>query len=73
MNLKDITDADYAYAKTVQRDIEKKLREYHDFYVQNDTLLLSDAFENFRNRCLKIDNLHSAKPFERLGSHDKQF
>ena len=36
----DITDADYAYAKRVCKDSEiKNLREYHDLYVQSDTLL----------------------------------
>ena len=27
--------------------------DYHDLYVQSDTLLLADVFENFRNKCLK--------------------
>ena len=26
--------------------------DYHDFYVQTDTLLFADLFENFRNTCL---------------------
>ena len=34
------------------------LNDYHDLYVQKDTLLLADAFENFRNMCLKIYNLY---------------
>ena len=29
----------------------KNLGEYHDLYVQNDTLLLSDIYECFRNMC----------------------
>ena len=43
-----IIDADYAHAKRVYKDFEtKKLGEYHGLYVQSDTLLLSDIFENF--------------------------
>ena len=49
------TDAEYAHAKGVCKDFEiKSLREYHDFYVQSDTLFLADVFENFRNMCIKI-------------------
>ena len=29
------------------------LGDYHDLYVQSDTLLLADVFENFRDMCLK--------------------
>ena len=36
-------------------------REYHDLYVQSDTLLLADALENFQNMCLKIYKLDPAK------------
>ena len=51
----DITDADYAHAERVYKDFEIKLwGEYHDFYVQSDTLLLADVYENFRNMCLEI-------------------
>ena len=42
-NMEDITDADYVHAKRVC------IVEYHDFYVQSDTLLLADVFENFQN------------------------
>ena len=33
------------------------LGEYHDLLVQNNTLLLADVSENFRNMCLKIYEL----------------
>ena len=51
----DITDVDYAHAKRVCKDFQiKTLGEYHDLYVQNDTLLLADVFENLKNMCLDI-------------------
>ena len=50
LNMEDITDADYAHTKWVCKDFEiKTLEEYHDLYVQGNTLFLPDAFENFRN------------------------
>ena len=31
--------------------------DYHDLYVQTDTLLLADVFENFRNMCWELYKL----------------
>ena len=31
--------------------------DYHDLYVQTDTLLLADVFEKFRDKCLEIYGL----------------
>ena len=62
LNMEDITDANYAHAKRVCKDFEvKNLGKYPDLYVQRDTLLLADVFENFRNVCLKIYELDPAK------------
>ena len=48
--MEDITDADYTHAKRVFKDFEiKNLGEYHDLYVQSETLFLADVFENFQN------------------------
>ena len=50
LNMEDITDADYTHAKRVFKDFEiKNLGEYHDLYVQSETLFLADVFENFQN------------------------
>ena len=47
-----ITDEDYAHAQKVWSTFNiKSLEEYHDLYVQSDTALLADVFENFRDKC----------------------
>ena len=45
----------------------KNLNDYYDLYVQSDTLLLSDVFENFRNKCIEIYELDSAHFFSAPG------
>ena len=58
LNMEDIIDADYAHAKRVCKDFKiRNLEDYHDLYVESDTLLLADVFENFRNMCTKICEL----------------
>ena len=58
LNLENISDEDYAHAKKVWEVFEiKNCCECHDLYVQSDTLLLADVFENFRNMCLEIYEL----------------
>ena len=60
--MEDITDVDYAHGKRFCKDFEvKNLGEYHDLYVQSDTLLLADIFQKFRNMCIEIYELDSAK------------
>ena len=61
LNMEDITDADYRHANKVFKEFKlKPLGEYHDFYVQRDTLLLADVLENFRNICMKVYELDPA-------------
>ena len=55
LNMESITDVDYRYAKGVFKNFNNKnLGDYHVFYVQSETLLLADVFENFRNKCIEI-------------------
>ena len=62
LNMEDITDADYVHAKRVCNNFRiKNLGEYHDLYVQSDTLLFDDVFKNFRNMCLEIYELDPEK------------
>ena len=58
LNMEDGTVADNAHTKKACKYFEiKHLREYHDLYVQSDTLLLANVFENFKNMCLEIYDL----------------
>ena len=54
LNMEDITDIDYRHANNVFKVFKSEnLGDYHDLYVQSDTLLLADVFNNFRDMCLK--------------------
>ena len=62
LNKELITDEDYSHAKKVWHAFKiKNLGEYHDLYVQSDTSLLADVFDNFRDKCIEkyeIDSAH---------------
>ena len=59
--LENITDEDYTHAQKVFPELKlKSLGDYHDLYVQSDTLVLADMFENFRNKCIEIYELDPA-------------
>ena len=63
LNMENIDYIDYRHGNNVFKRFKlKNLGEYHDLYVQSDTLLLADVFENFRNTCLKVYELDPA-PF----------
>ena len=56
-----ISNIDYAHAQKVWEVFEtKNLAEYHDLYVQCDTVLLAELFENFRDKCIEIYKLDPA-------------
>ena len=51
LNEEGISNADYGHAQKVFKEFGlKNLGEYHDLYVQSDTLLLADVFQNFRDK-----------------------
>ena len=61
LNKEDITDEDYTHVQKVWKVFEiKNFGEYHDLYVQGDTLFLADVFENFRGKCIEIYKLDPA-------------
>ena len=50
LNMEDISEIDYRHASKVFNKFSiKDLAEYHDLYVQSDTILLTDVFESFKN------------------------
>ena len=61
LNMEDIDDIDYRHGNNVFNKFKlNNLGYYHDLYVQSDTLLLADVFENFRDMCLKEYELDPA-------------
>ena len=59
--MENIDDIDYRHGNNVFKKFKlKNLGEYHDLYVQSDTLLLADVFEKFRNTCIKVYELDPA-------------
>ena len=64
LTMEDITDANYKYAKRVWKNFGIKTPdEYHDLYVQSNTLLLEDIFESLRNKYIKIYKVDCARFF----------
>ena len=61
LNMENIDDIDYRHRNNVFNKFKlNNLGDYHDLYVQSDTLLLADVFENFRDMCLKEYELNPA-------------
>ena len=58
LNKDSITAEERARAQKVWDTFKiKNLGDHHDLYVQSDTALLADVFENFRDKCLEIYEL----------------
>ena len=61
LNMENIEDIDYRQGNNVFNKFRlNNLGEYHNLYVQSDTLLLADVFENFRDMCIKEYELDPA-------------
>ena len=61
LNMENIDDIDYRHGNNVFKKFKlKNLGEYHDLYVQSDTLQIADVFEKFRNMCIKVYELDIA-------------
>ena len=61
LNMENIDDIDYRHGNNVFKRFKlKNVGEYHDLYVQRDTLLLADVFKNLRNKCLEVYELDPA-------------
>ena len=61
LNMEKMSNIDCKYAKKVFDKFNiKNLGEYHNLYVQSDTLLLADVFENFRDMCIRVYELDPA-------------
>ena len=61
LNMENIEDIDYRHGNNVFKFFKLKNQgEYHDLYIQSDTLLLVDVSKNFRNKCLEVYELDPA-------------
>ena len=61
LNMENIDDIDCRHGNNVFKKFKlKNLGEYHDLYVQSDTLLLADVFEKSRNMYIKVYELDPA-------------
>ena len=56
--MENISETDYRHANSIFKTFKlNNLGDYQDLYVQSDTLLLADVFENFREACIKTYEL----------------
>ena len=57
LTLEDISDKNYSHAQKVFDEFCTDIGDYHDLYVQCDTLLLADVFEKFIDTCIDVYGL----------------
>ena len=57
--MEDIDDIDYRHGNNVFKEFKlENLGDYHDLYVQSDTLLLADVFKNMCIKEYELDPAH---------------
>ena len=62
-----ISGTDYTHSQRVFNHFNMTgLRDYHNFYLLTNMLLLADVFENFRNACLQYYGLDLAHNYTSL-------
>ena len=57
LTLEDISDKDYLHAQKEFEEFRTDIGDYHDLYVQTETLWLGDIFEKCRGTCIEIYGL----------------
>jgi len=58
-----VSESDYAHAaNSWQRFSVRTLGEYSDLFLKTNILLLTDIFENFRDKCIKSIVMYSLDP-----------
>ena len=68
LNDQHITNDENNNAKKVWKVFNiKTMGEYHDLYLKNDVLLLTDVFKSFRKTCLQYYKLDPCHYFTSLG------
>ena len=59
LNSEDTSDGDYTHAQKVWDVFQiNNIGDYHDLFVQSETVLLADVYENFRNMSFEKNQLH---------------
>lgn len=60
--MESIKDLDYKHAERAWKDFGiRNLGDHHNhMYVKSDNLVLANVFENFRDKCLDINELYPA-------------
>ena len=59
--MENISETDYRHANHVFKKFKlNNLGDYHDLYIQSNTLLLADVFHNFRKACIETYELDPA-------------